>query len=124
MPEIKVMIVDDDTDANYTLQSILEYAGFKVIYYYDGESALKSLKIEKPDIVVLDVMMPGMSGFEVCEKIKNDPETSSIPVIILTAKDMGEDVEMAIKKKADWFITKPYDNKYLLGKITQLVGKK
>jgi len=118
------MIVDDDPDANYSLQSILEHAGFKVIYFYDGESALKKLKPEKPDIVILDIMMPGMNGFEVCEKIKNDPETSSIPIIILTAKDMGDDLEMALKKKADWFVTKPYDNKYLIGKINQLLAKR
>jgi len=75
-------------------------------------------------MVLLDVMMPGMSGYDVCETIKNDPETSHIPVIMLTAKDTGDDVEMALKKKADWFVAKPYDNKYLLGKINQFIAKK
>ena len=124
MKDYKIMIVDDDPDANFNLKAVLENSGFKVIFYYDGESALEELKEEKPDMVLLDVMMPGMSGYDVCETIKNDPETSHIPVIMLTAKDTGDDVEMALKKKADWFVAKPYDNKYLLGKINQFIAKK
>jgi len=124
MVDRKIMIVDDDPDANYHLQRVLEHNGFKVVYYYEAETALKNIKNEKPDMVIMDVMMPGMGGFEACGKIKSDPETSGIPVVILTAKDMGEDVDAAMKNKADWFITKPYDNKYLIGKINQILEKK
>jgi CheY-like chemotaxis protein len=124
MADYKIMIVDDDPDANYHLQRVLEHNGFKVVYYYDAETALKNIKNEKPDMIIMDVMMPGMGGFEACGKIKNDPETSAIPVIILTAKDMGDDVEAAMNNKADWFITKPYDNKYLIAKINELLEKK
>ena len=124
MSQGKVMIVDDDPDVNCTLQTVLEHSGFKVECFYDGESALKKIKDIKPDLVILDVMMPGMSGYEVCEKIKSDPETSHIKVIMLTARDMGDDVDMALRKKADWFVTKPYDNKYLVSKIDQFIAKK
>jgi CheY-like chemotaxis protein len=124
MVDKKIVIVDDDPDANYHLQRILEHNGFKVVFYYDAETALKNITNDKPDMVIMDVMMPGMGGFEACGKIKSDPETSGIPVVILTAKDMGEDVDAAMKNKADWFITKPYDNKYLIGKINQILQKK
>ncbi len=123
MTPAKLFVVDDDADANFALKSILEHSGFTVREFFDGESALNKLKEEKPDMVLMDVMMPGISGYDVCEKIKNDPETSHIPVIMITAKDMGEDVEIAIQKKADWFVTKPYDFKYLVAKINQILSK-
>lgn len=123
-PAKKLMIVDDDKDVNCILKTVLEQAGFNVVSYFNAESALASIKEEKPDLVMLDVMMPGISGYQACERIKNDPETSAIPVIMLTARDMGEDVEMAMKYKADWFIAKPFDNDYLIKKITKFVTKK
>jgi len=120
----KIMIVDDDTDVSSNLKAVLEHACFEITCYNDAESALKMIKADKPDLVLLDVMMPGISGFEACEKIKSDPDTLNIPVIMLTAKDMGEDVETALKKKADWFIVKPPDNKYLIAKINYFLTKK
>ena len=124
MAQKKVMIVDDDVDVSYNLTAVLENAGFEVVCYVDGQSALNHIKEQRPDIVLLDVMMPGISGFDVCEKIKSDPDTAAIPVIMLTGKDMGEDLEMAMKKKADWFIAKPPDNKYLINRIEHFLEKK
>ena len=123
MAKEKILIVDDDHDVVEILRSLLSYKGFTVVAVYDGASALSKVKEEKPDLVVLDIMMPGMDGYNVCETIKTDPETKNIPVIMLTAKDMFGDVEKALEKKADWYIAKPYDNRYLIDKINQFVKK-
>lgn len=122
MPE-KILIADDEQTAVDILKSILEDKDYAVITAYDGEEAVKAVREQKPDLVILDVMMPKMNGYEVCEKIKKDPSTKDIPVIMLTAKDMGEDIEMALSKDANWYITKPYDAKYLLGKISSFLNK-
>ena len=119
----KILVVDDDDNAIAILQIVLEDQGYEVIMAQDGKTALEMVHKAKPDIVLLDVMMPDMNGYQVCEAIKSDPATRDIPVIMLTAKDMGEDVEMAISKQVDWYIAKPYDNKYLLSKIRSFLGK-
>ena len=124
MAKEKILIVDDDHDVVEILRSLLSYKGFTVVAVYDGASALSKVKEEKPDLVVLDIMMPGMDGYNVCETIKTDPETKNIPVIMLTAKDMFGDVEKALEKKADWYIAKPYDSKYLVDKINQFLSKR
>ena len=119
----KVLIVEDDLVLIEMYKEKLKMEGFRVATASDGKKAIGRIR-EGADLILLDILMPGLNGFEVCEKIKSDPETSSIPVIILTARDMGEDVEKAMEKRADWFIAKPYDNKYLLGKISQFLEKK
>jgi two-component system, OmpR family, alkaline phosphatase synthesis response regulator PhoP len=122
MPE-KILIVDDDENARAIVQMLLEDQGYDILIAADGKTAIQLVKEGKPDLVLLDVMMPGMNGYQVCEQIKKDPMTRHIPVIMITAKDMGEDVEMAISKEVDWYIAKPYDNKYLLSKIRSFLGK-
>lgn len=120
----KVLIVDDDPDTVHILELVLKDRGYEVVSANSGEAALKKIADAKPDLVILDVMMPGIDGYKVCEKIKTDESTSSIPVIMLTAKDMGEDVDMALSKKADWYIAKPFDYKYLLNKVDGFIKKK
>jgi CheY-like chemotaxis protein len=119
----KILVVDDDENAITILQILLEDHGFEVTLARDGRTALELVRKARPDIVLLDVMMPDMNGYQVCEAIKSDPVTRDIPVIMITAKDMGEDVEMAISKQVDWYIAKPYDNKYLLSKIRSFLEK-
>jgi DNA-binding response OmpR family regulator len=120
----KILIIDDEAEVVKVLQICLEQHGYKVVTSYDGENGLKKVKSENPDLVILDIMLPDMDGYQVCEKIKADPSTKDIPVIMLTVKSMGEDVEKALEKKADWYIVKPYDEKYLLKKIDYLLQKK
>ena len=124
MAQYKIMIVDDDKDVNYILQAVMEQAGFQIVSYFNAESALKKIKEENPDLILLDVMMPGMSGYEACDRIKTDPDTAGIPVIMLTAKDMGDDKEAVIRKKADSFIVKPFDSDGLIKRINKLISKK
>jgi DNA-binding response OmpR family regulator len=120
----KLMIVDDDQDLNFIIRTILEQAGFNISSYFDAESALKNIKQEKPDIIMMDVMMPGMNGFDACKKIKADPEICETTVFMLTARGMGEDIDMAMQNKADFFISKPFDNDYLIEKINEFISKK
>jgi CheY-like chemotaxis protein len=113
----QILVVDDDPEALAILQTLLEHSGYAVTAVYNGADALKHIYESLPDLIILDIMMPGMDGYEVCEAVKSNPVTQKIPVIMLTAKDMGDDVEKALSKKADWFVTKPYDNKYIVQKV-------
>jgi two-component system, OmpR family, alkaline phosphatase synthesis response regulator PhoP len=120
----KVLVIDDDPNAVSILQIILEDKGYEMIWANDGETAIQKVYEQNPDVIMLDVMMPGMDGYQVCEVLKNNPKTKDIPVIMLTAKDMGEDVEKALSKKVDWYIAKPYDSKYLVNKIETFIKKR
>ncbi|OGS28033.1 MAG: hypothetical protein A2297_02090 [Elusimicrobia bacterium RIFOXYB2_FULL_48_7] len=119
----RILVVDDDQDAVDTTRETLEYGGYDVICANDGEKGLELARSEQPDMVVLDIMMSGMNGFIVCAKLKADPETKHIPVLMLTAKDLGEDVEKALEMGADWYVTKPYDIQYLLRNVKKLLER-
>lgn len=118
----KILIVDDNPQSVEMLQIILEDEGFAVITAYVGEIGLKKATEEKPDILILDIMLPGMDGYQVCEAVKNNPDTGNIPIIMLTGKDMGDDFEKAMEKRADWYVVKPYNIEHLLGVIRKLIG--
>jgi len=120
----KVLIVDDNEQAVEMLQIILEEEGYDIISAYVGEIGLKKASEEKPDIVILDIGLPGMDGYQVCEKIKSDPATAEIPVIMLTGIDMVDDFERAMEKKADWYIVKPYNVDHLLRTMEKLIDEK
>ena len=117
----KILIIDDDPEVIKVLKLQLEKGGYEVVDALDGDAGLIKVNEGKPDLVLLDIMMPKMDGYNVCEKIKDNPSIKNIPVIMLTAKNMGDDVELALEKKADWYIAKPYDIKYLLKKIDELI---
>lgn len=120
----KILIIDDDIDAVEMLQTVLENNGYAVATALNGKSGLSMARHDKPDLIVLDVMMPDVSGYEVCGLIKTDPDTVNIPVIMLTGRDTGDDVDMALKKRADWFVVKPYDITYLMSKINAFLKPK
>lgn len=104
-----VLIVDDEYAGRETLQSVLEGEGYNLIMAENGPQAIEKAKSVLPDVILLDVMMPGMTGFEVCERIRNDPLVAEIPIIILTALDDRESLLTALKAGADDFISKPFD---------------
>src|SRR5215216_4646364 len=104
-----VLIVDDEYSGRETLQSVLEGEGYDLIMAENGPQALEKAKTLLPDVILLDVMMPGMTGYEVCERIRNDPQVAEIPIIILTALDDRESLLTALKSGADDFISKPFD---------------
>ncbi len=120
----RILIIDDDPDAVAALESILEDRWYRVIAARDGETGLNEARAKRPDLIILDIMMPGMDGYQVCEAIKGDPDLRHIPIIMVTARDMGDDIEMAMEKKVDWYIAKPYDIKYLVNKVSFFLEKK
>ena len=118
-----VLIVDDEYIGRETLQSVLEGEGYDLEMAENGLQAIEKAKELLPDVILLDVMMPGMTGFEVCRHIRNDPQIAEIPIIILTALDDRESLLNALKAGADDFISKPFDRYELRARllgITQL----
>jgi len=118
----KILIVDDEESLLKLASLLLASRGYKVEGVLDGKTALDSMAIDKPDLVLLDIMMPGMNGFEVCELIKNDEATQHIPVIMLTAKKSSEDMSRAEQLGADQYITKPFRSAYLLDTIQKALA--
>jgi len=110
----KILVVDDNVDSIMILRSILESQGFVVRTAQSGVDAIEVLSHEVPDLVLLDVMMPQMSGIEVLERIKTTHATSKVPVIMVTAKIQDDDVLTGYQHGADYYITKPCTAKQLL----------
>lgn len=112
-----VLIVDDEYAGRETLQSILEGEGYQLEMAENGLQAIEKAKKLLPDVILLDVMMPGMTGFEVCQRIRNDPEIAEIPIVVLTALDDRESLLTALKAGADDFISKPFDRYELRARL-------
>ena len=108
MPK-KILAVDDERHIVRLVEVNLQRAGYEVVTAYDGREALEKVKTETPDLVVLDVMMPYMDGFEVLKNLKADPVTAEIPVIMLTAKAQDADVFRGWQSGADCYLTKPFN---------------
>ena len=104
-----VLIVDDEASGRQTLESILEGEGYQLEMAENGYQAIEKAKSILPDVILLDIMMPGMSGFEVCQHIRNDPQMAEIPIVVLTALDDRDSLLNALKAGADDFISKPFD---------------
>lgn len=112
-----VLIVDDEYIGRETLQSVLEGEGYQLEMAENGVQAIEKAKQLLPDVILLDVMMPGMTGFEVCQRIRSDPQIAEIPIIILTALDDRESLLNALKAGADDFISKPFDRYELRARL-------
>lgn len=109
-----ILVVDDDPAVQRVLVQALELEGHRVTTADDGEQALSAIATELPDIVVLDVMMPKVHGFEVLRRIREDERTRTLPVILLTAKSATEDVWEGWSRGVDYYMTKPFDIEELL----------
>ena len=118
-----ITVVDDNPDIVNIVKAILEGKGYNVVTAYSGAELFTRLEEEKPDLIILDIMMPEMDGLEVLTRLKNASETSSIPVILLTAKVQYEDVLGGYKLGADYYITKPFTSTQLLNGINLLLGE-
>ena len=113
MPK-KILAVDDERHIVRLVEVNLQRAGYQVVTAYDGREALEKVKAEEPDLIVLDVMMPYMDGFEVLKNLKADPVTAEIPVIMLTAKAQDADVFRGWQSGVDCYLTKPFNPMELL----------
>jgi CheY-like chemotaxis protein len=119
----RVLVVDDNPDSVAIMRGILEGRGYDVAAAHSGTEALQFLKTETVDLVLLDIMMPEMSGMEVLQRIKEDAATGRLPVILVTAKTQDEDVLSGYQYGADYYITKPFTAKQLLYGIELILGK-
>jgi len=102
-----VMIIEDEPDAAEMFAEMMRVNGFRVVKMFSSAPAIPMLNQEKPDIVILDVMMPDISGLEVLRYIRREPELSSIPVIVISAKSMPSDIKTGLEAGADLYLTKP-----------------
>lgn len=118
-----IMVVDDNPDIVTIVKTILEGRGYMVQCAYSGLEVFNLLDEQKPDLIVLDIMLPQMDGLEVLTKLKGVSETASIPVILLTAKVQYEDVLGGYKLGADYYITKPFTSTQLINGINLLLGE-
>ncbi len=117
-----VLIVDDEPNIVISLEFLLERDGWRVLIARDGQEALDAVQRERPDLVLLDVMLPRLSGYDVCQRIRDNPAWSSVRVLMLTAK--GREVEMAkgLALGADGYVTKPFSTDELLARVRALLG--
>lgn len=120
----KILIIDDEENIVDLLSNILTHSGFVVIGAFNGENGIEKAIKEKPHIIILDIMMPGMDGFEVLKRLKEDEQTSDIPVIMLTAKTEDSAVIESWRKGAEFYIPKPFEIEELLHVINLILKSK
>ena len=123
MRDKKILLIDDEKNILLMIKNRLRAHGFDVITASSGSEGLEKARKEAPDLIVLDVIMPNMDGFQACRKMKKSPELKDIPVIMLTSKDQKSDEFWGKKQGADVYLTKPCEDSILLKEITQRIGK-
>ena len=122
MPK-RVLICDDEPYIVESVSYVVRRAGFDVVTAEDGDQALAAANREKPDLIFLDIMMPGLPGDEVCRRLKQDPSMRDTHVVILTARGQEEDERRAMEMGADEFMTKPFSPRKLRARLLQLLGE-
>lgn len=110
----KILVVDDEPEITEIVETFLTEAGYQVSVQNSPTEAIKSAHQFKPDVILLDIMMPGMDGYDICQELKKDPEFSGTPVIFLTGKDRNDDMGRSFKVGGDMFIKKPFSCDRLL----------
>ena len=119
----KIFIADDEAGFVSTLRSRLEFEGFEVTTAPDGKEALEKIPDAKPDLILLDIMMPAMNGYQVCRELRENPDTQAIPILMLTAKSQESDKFWGKEAGANAYITKPFDMDELIKAIEDLLDK-
>lgn len=120
----KLLIVEDDASALRLIEYALLQEGYEVIVATNGLQGLKKAQNEKPDLVILDLMLPGLDGFEICSRLRKDPDTEEIPILILSAKTHESDIAMATELGADGYLTKSGDPSEIVLKVQALLSQK
>lgn len=117
MDQSRILIVEDEESLLKLESILLSTRGYKVTGVSDGLAALREIEQNRPDLILLDIMMPGIDGFEVCRRVKENPDTRSIPVVMLTAKKSFADQTRGVEVGADAYLTKPFKS----GKIIEII---
>jgi len=113
----KILVVDDEEVTTELAKTFLEHHGFEVVCAFDGEEALKLAQSERPDLILLDVMLPKVDGFEVCKRLKANKAFAKTPVLMLTAKGLSKDIERGHEVGADEYLVKPFSGRALVATI-------
>jgi len=123
MAKGRILVVDDEIYIVHILDFSLGMEGYEVVTALDGEQALEKARSEKPDLIVLDIMMPKLDGYETCKMLKAEAETRNIPVILLSAKGRNVDQKVGFEVGADDYITKPFSPRKLVERINSILGQ-
>jgi DNA-binding response OmpR family regulator len=118
----RVLLIEDEPNIIEAISFILSRDGFTVHTHENGESAMDKVRAQRPDMIILDVMLPGKSGFDILRELRADPVTSNLPVLMLTARGQAKDRELAIRLGADVFMTKPFSNAEICAQVRALIG--
>ena len=119
----RILVVDDDRDIARLVRSYLEKAGYQVLTAYDGESALRALRSEKPQLLILDLMLPDRDGWDVARVVRSDPKIKSTPIIMLTARVEDHDKIVGLDIGADDYITKPFNPREVVARVRALLRR-
>jgi DNA-binding response OmpR family regulator len=119
----RILIVDDEPNIVLSLEFLMQHEGWETVVAQDGEAALEALALDGIDLVVLDVMLPRMSGFDVCERIRSDPRWRDLRILMLTAKGRETEVTRGLRVGADAYVTKPFSTKDLVDQVRRLLGE-
>jgi twitching motility two-component system response regulator PilH len=118
----RILIVDDSPTEIHVLKTMLEKNGFETVTATSGEEGIEAARAQKPDVILMDVVMPGLNGFQATRQLTRDPDTSSIPVIIVTTKDQETDRVWGLRQGAKDYVTKPAQESDLVGKIKSVLA--
>mgnify|MGYP001174140039 CR=1 FL=1 len=119
----KILIADDEPNIVISIEFLLKREGYDVLVAQNGAEALAKVRAERPDLVILDVMMPQRNGFEVCQDLRQDPEFADLRIMMLTAKGRDTEVSKGLALGADVYMTKPFSTKELVAKIKALMDR-
>lgn len=119
----KIVLAEDEPQIARLIEFKLKKEGYSVTWKENGEEALKAIKADKPDLILLDIMMPVMDGYEVLRRLKEDENLKSIPVVMLTARAQEKDIVKGIDMGAEDYITKPFHPAELLARVKRILGK-
>ena len=117
-----VLIADDEANIVISLEFLMKREGHRVSIARDGDAALAAIRAERPDLVLLDVMMPGKSGFEVCQAVRSDESLAAVKILMLSAKGRDTDLAKGSALGADAYMTKPFSTRELADKVRELLG--
>ena len=117
-----ILIVDDEPDLVKILTILFRAFGYETESAGDGQAALERVRAHRPDLVLMDVMMPVMTGLDACSAIKADPATAGVPVVLLSARSQWDDRELGRQAGADAFVPKPFENRALLARVRAMLG--
>ena len=119
----EILVVDDDRDVAQSIELSLRRRGYRVTLAHSGVEALKTLRRYRPDIVILDILMPGMSGLEVCRHLRTDPNTVELPIIFLTARGQEQDRIDGLRAGADDYLSKPFNLEELILRVKAVLRR-